>query len=137
MEPLLTKMVRHLNLKRVAIAGLCSVILAFAASYVLLSTFFSLENGTGPLGAILVWTPMIILWPITVLQIISPGGSLEMALPFGVFGTALFWGLVFEIAYLRITRKRSNTTLEPTAITPVSFRFGFLVGGSHRRRGSA
>ena len=30
-----------------------------------------------------------------------------------------------------------NTALEPTPITPVSFRFGFLVGGSHRRRGSA
>ena len=28
-----------------------------------------------------------------------------------------------------------NTALEPTAITPVSFRFGFRVGGSHRRRG--
>ena len=30
-----------------------------------------------------------------------------------------------------------NTALEPTPITPGSFRFGFLVGGSHRRRGSA
>jgi hypothetical protein len=32
--------------------------------------------------------------------------------------------------------KRPNTSLEPTPITPVSFRFGFRVGGSHRRRGS-
>jgi hypothetical protein len=30
-----------------------------------------------------------------------------------------------------------NTALEPTPITPGSFRFGFRVGGSHRRRGSA
>jgi hypothetical protein len=30
----------------------------------------------------------------------------------------------------------SNTSLEPTPITPGSFRFGFPVGGSHRRRGS-
>ena len=30
-----------------------------------------------------------------------------------------------------------NTALEPTPITPVRSRFGFLVGGSHRRRGSA
>jgi hypothetical protein len=30
-----------------------------------------------------------------------------------------------------------NTALAPTPVTPVSFRFGFPVGGSHRRRGSA
>ena len=30
-----------------------------------------------------------------------------------------------------------NTALEPTLITPVRFRFGFPVGGSHRRHGSA
>ena len=30
-----------------------------------------------------------------------------------------------------------NTALEPTPLTPVNLRFGFLVGGSHRRRGSA
>ena len=30
-----------------------------------------------------------------------------------------------------------NTALEPTPITPVSFRCGFRVGGSPRRRGSA
>jgi hypothetical protein len=30
-----------------------------------------------------------------------------------------------------------NTALEPTPITPVCFRCGLLVGGSHRRRGSA
>jgi hypothetical protein len=29
-----------------------------------------------------------------------------------------------------------NTSLEPTPVTPVSLRCGFLVGGSHRRRGS-
>ena len=29
-----------------------------------------------------------------------------------------------------------NTSLEPTPVTPVSFRCGFLVGGCHRRRGS-
>ena len=29
-----------------------------------------------------------------------------------------------------------NTSLEPTPITPGSFRFGFPVGESHRRRGS-
>jgi hypothetical protein len=29
-----------------------------------------------------------------------------------------------------------NTSLEPTPITPVSFRYGFRVGGCHRRRGS-
>jgi hypothetical protein len=30
-----------------------------------------------------------------------------------------------------------NPSWHLTAITPVSFRFGFRVGGSHRRRGSA
>ena len=30
-----------------------------------------------------------------------------------------------------------NTALEPTPVTPGSFRCGFRVGGSHRRRGSA
>jgi hypothetical protein len=30
-----------------------------------------------------------------------------------------------------------NTALEPTPVTPGSFRCGFPVGGSHRRRGSA
>jgi hypothetical protein len=29
-----------------------------------------------------------------------------------------------------------NTALDPTPVAPVSFRFGFLVCGSHRRRGS-
>ena len=29
-----------------------------------------------------------------------------------------------------------NTSLEPTAITPVCSRFGLLVGESHWRRGS-
>ena len=29
-----------------------------------------------------------------------------------------------------------NTSLEPTPVTPVCFRCGFRVGGSHRRRGS-
>ena len=29
-----------------------------------------------------------------------------------------------------------NTSLEPTPVTPVSFRCGFRVGASHRRRGS-
>ena len=28
-----------------------------------------------------------------------------------------------------------NTSLEPTPVTPVSFRCGFWVVGSHRRRG--
>ena len=32
---------------------------------------------------------------------------------------------------------RPNTALEPTPVTPGSFRFGFLVGGSRWRRGSA
>lgn len=30
----------------------------------------------------------------------------------------------------------SDMSLEPTSVAPVSFHFGFLVGGSHRRRGS-
>ena len=30
-----------------------------------------------------------------------------------------------------------NTALEPTPITPGSYRFGFPVGESHLRRGSA
>jgi hypothetical protein len=105
MEPLLTKMARHLNLKRVAIAGLCSIVLDFAISYVLISAFFYLEDSTSQFAAvaqgILFWTAAIISWPILLLMIISPPGSLEMALPFGVIGTALFWGLVFEVVYSR------------------------------------
>jgi hypothetical protein len=34
-------------------------------------------------------------------------------------------------------RMLPNTALEPTPVTPGSFRFGFPVGGCHRRRGSA
>ena len=40
-------------------------------------------------------------------------------------------------ARLILTGHAPNTALEPTPITPVRFRFGFPVGASHRRRGSA
>ena len=50
--------------------------------------------------------------------------------------------IVYTLFYVgnrhwRRTYMMPNTALEPTPITPVSFRYGFPVGGSHRRRGSA
>ena len=35
-----------------------------------------------------------------------------------------------------VTKMWPNTSLEPTPITPGSYRFGFPVGGSRGRRGS-
>ena len=46
-------------------------------------------------------------------------------------------GIVSFLFRMRHNRTPPNTALEPTPITPGSFRFGFPVGGSHRRRGSA
>ena len=44
---------------------------------------------------------------------------------------------IFVVRFLSYRMLPPNTALEPTPVTPGSFRFGFPVGGSHRRRGSA
>jgi hypothetical protein len=42
-----------------------------------------------------------------------------------------------DLSHFELESTTPNTALEPTPITPISFRCGFRVGGSHRRRGSA
>ncbi len=54
--------------------------------------------------------------------------------PLSVVWVALGGLLPVAFWYLR---RPPNTSLEPTPTAPVSFRCGFRVGGSHRRRGSA
>ena len=58
---------------------------------------------------------------------------------FAVIAVLLTVALMVE--YFRLfgltVHKSPNTALEPTPITLCCLRFGFPVGGSHRRRGSA
>ena len=49
---------------------------------------------------------------------------------------AAFFSLILFHRLRCRSEKSPNTSLEPTPVTPVSFRCGFWVGGSHRRRGS-
>ena len=50
-----------------------------------------------------------------------------------------FWFYFYFMDFfsLPVFEMLPNIALEPTPVTPVSFRCGFWVGGSHRRRGSA
>jgi hypothetical protein len=50
------------------------------------------------------------------------------------FSCDVFAGTRTSLTYITMW---PNTALEPTPVTPVSFRCGLLVGGSHWRRGSA
>jgi hypothetical protein len=45
-------------------------------------------------------------------------------------------GASLAVTYYRGDTHDAYTSVEPTPVTPVSFRFGFPAGGSHRRRGS-
>ena len=95
------------------------------------------DDSAAPLASFaFIWAGAFILWPFFVHGCLwqhEAHGFIWLAL---FLLAALFWGFMIELIFLVKARLWPNTSLEPTPITPVSFRYGFQVGGSHRRRGS-